>query len=223
MQHLIVFNLVSDNFISGFEWKTPESRDRCRCWRWTGLCRDGPGQGFTRSKYRRSGRPKVIQEAKKVSIIFLFISIGLTTCSTGNNICRKPSSLAVLSWNVRGPPFQGLTLTSTYSAAHDFYTTQPRHSADVFILRAILHGWSDAYALKILKHLRAAAKPETRLVVLEQIVLYACAQPTPEGIKGTSAGPPVPAPLLANMGYASLSGYLMDMQVRRVYLPLESV
>ena len=86
-----------------------------------------------------------------------------------------------------------------------------------------MHDWSDTYSLKILKQLRAAAKPETRLVTLEQLILYACAQPTPEGIEGTSAGPPVPAPLLANMGYASLSGYLLDMQVRRVNLSLESV
>ena len=143
-------------------------------------------------------------------------------CSTGNKICRKPSSLAVLSWNVRGPPFRGLALTLRCSTAHDFFTAQPRHSADVFILRAILHDWSDAYALKILKHLRIAAKPETRLVILEQLILYACAQPTPEGIEGTSAGPPVPAPLLANMGYASLSGYLIDMQVRRVRPFLEA-
>ena len=124
---------------------------------------------------------------------------------------------------MRGPPFRELALKLTYSAAHDFFTVQPRHSADVFILGAILHGWSDAHALKILKHLRTAAKPETRLVILEQIVLYACAQPTPEGIEGTSAGPPVPAPLLANMGYASVSGYLLDMQVRRVCPSLEGV
>ena len=130
----------------------------------------------------------------------------------------------MLSWNVRGPPLRKLALPLRCSTAHDFFTAQPRHSADVFILRAILHNWSDTYALKILKHLRMAAKPETRLIILEQVVLYAChEQPTPEGIECATAGPPAPAPLLANMGYANLSGYLVDMQVRRVRPSSESV
>ena len=85
------------------------------------------------------------------------------------------------------------------------------------MLRHILHDWSDPYASKILKQLRAAAKESTRLVFVEQLLLYACYDPS----TGTSSvvgaaelgGPLPPAPLLPNMGIVNLTSYLTDMQV----------
>ncbi|GAA6057243.1 hypothetical protein JCM3770_003819 [Rhodotorula araucariae] len=52
--------------------------------------------------------------------------------------------------------------------AHDFFTPQPVANADVFVLRFIIHDWSDAPATTILSHLAAAASPLTKLVLIEQ-------------------------------------------------------
>ena len=53
---------------------------------------------------------------------------------------------------------------------HDFFTEQPIKSADVYLLRWILHDWSDAYALKILRALVPALKPGARLCICEQVL-----------------------------------------------------
>ena len=50
--------------------------------------------------------------------------------------------------------------------AHDFFMEQSV-SADVYLLRWILHNWSDKYAIKILKNLVPALKPGAKVVVIE--------------------------------------------------------
>ncbi|EED13972.1 hydroxyindole O-methyltransferase, putative [Talaromyces stipitatus ATCC 10500] len=49
--------------------------------------------------------------------------------------------------------------------AHDFLTPQPVHGADIYLLRWILHDWSDAYCVKILQNLIPALKQGARIVV----------------------------------------------------------
>ncbi|PYI05539.1 O-methyltransferase [Aspergillus sclerotiicarbonarius CBS 121057] len=49
--------------------------------------------------------------------------------------------------------------------AHDFLTPQPVHDADVYLLRWILHDWSDKYAIQILRNLTPALKKGARVVV----------------------------------------------------------
>ena len=78
------------------------------------------------------------------------------------------------------------------------------------MLRVVLHDWSDTYCIKILKHLRAAAGPETRLVVLDYVVSYPFEPATK--IPG-SPSETAPEPLLANMGQANVLPYIADMQV----------
>lgn len=96
--------------------------------------------------------------------------------------------------------------------AHDFFSPQPIKDADIFLLRTILHDWSDKYALQILRHLRAAATPTTRLLVLDQILSYACPDDSLQTIPGVATSRP-PAPLLPNGGYAAAVGYYIDMQM----------
>lgn len=77
----------------------------------------------------------------------------------------------------------------------------------------ILHDWSDKYCIDILKNLRAAAGPQTILVVNDNIISYA--SPDAEYLKaipGAEVTPP-PAPLLANKGEANIMAYLADMQM----------
>ncbi|KAG6876204.1 hypothetical protein C0992_000498, partial [Termitomyces sp. T32_za158] len=95
-------------------------------------------------------------------------------------------------------------------APHDFFTPQPVANASVFILKQILHDWSDPYCTRILKELRAAANPETKLVVVDSIIPYACHDPTAES--GLNSGyKEAPAPLLTNYGALNVMPYLADM------------
>ncbi|KAJ7806154.1 O-methyltransferase [Mycena olivaceomarginata] len=53
---------------------------------------------------------------------------------------------------------------------HDFFCKQLNNQAAVFILRYILHDWSDVLGLSILTNLREAASADTKLVVVEFIL-----------------------------------------------------
>ncbi|KAI9729392.1 MAG: hypothetical protein M1834_006916 [Cirrosporium novae-zelandiae] len=79
--------------------------------------------------------------------------------------------------------------------AHDFFTPQPIHGADVYFLRSILHMHSDKYALLILENIIPALKSGASLIV-QDIVL-----PSP----GTVS--PVEARML----------HLLDMQMMIYY------
>ena len=53
---------------------------------------------------------------------------------------------------------------------HDFFLEQPVKSADIYLLRWILHDWPDTYAVKILKALVPALKPGARLCIFEHVL-----------------------------------------------------
>lgn len=115
-------------------------------------------------------------------------------------------------WKANLP--EALTTGRVKFVAHDIFSPQPDayKNPAVFILRSILHDWSDAYATRILKHLRSAAGPETKLVVIDHVLPYSCPSDfgTEESVKGLN--PPLPpAPLLANMGGAGSLQYSLDI------------
>ena len=96
---------------------------------------------------------------------------------------------------------------------HDFFTPQPVKDASVFLLRNIIHDWPDKYCLQILRHLRDAAAPHTRLVIVDSLVSYACEDDSLKGIPGAERPIP-PKPLLPNKGHAATIAYHADIQVR---------
>lgn len=49
--------------------------------------------------------------------------------------------------------------------AHDFFQNQPVHGADVYLLRWILHDWSDKYCIKILRALIPGLKKGAKVVI----------------------------------------------------------
>ena len=103
----------------------------------------------------------------------------------------------------------------------DFFDTQPKlpTTPDVFLLRTIVHDWSDKYSIKLLSNLRAAAGPNTKLVLIDSIINYACEAPSETTLLGKGNEPKVPAPLLPNLGGANLLAYEVDVVVRRsIYL-----
>ncbi|KAJ5164251.1 uncharacterized protein N7500_006081 [Penicillium coprophilum] len=54
--------------------------------------------------------------------------------------------------------------------AHDFFQPQPVHGADVYLLRHVLHDWSNKYARKILQALIPALKPGAKVVLNDRII-----------------------------------------------------
>ncbi|KAF8148539.1 hypothetical protein K438DRAFT_1779602 [Mycena galopus ATCC 62051] len=71
-------------------------------------------------------------------------------------------------------------MTSAWTLAdRDFRAQFPRASAGenaaAFLVRHVMHDWSDVNIITILTHLRAAAVPTTKLVIIENIAETACA------------------------------------------------
>lgn len=57
----------------------------------------------------------------------------------------------------------------TYQS-HDFFNTQPVKDADVYLLRLVLHDWSDKYAATILRALVPALKSGARVIVNDRVL-----------------------------------------------------
>lgn len=53
--------------------------------------------------------------------------------------------------------------------AADFFVSLPR-GADAYLIKSVLHNWSDEYAVKILKNCRQAIRPDGTLLVVERIL-----------------------------------------------------
>ncbi|KAJ3519830.1 hypothetical protein NM688_g9245 [Phlebia brevispora] len=97
---------------------------------------------------------------------------------------------------------------------HDFFVPQPNLPVqpDVFFMRTILHDWSDPFARKILLNLRHASKPDTKLLIIDTLIEYACPNDGTESTQIPGYEPPkAPTPLLPNMGYSSVASYDLDM------------
>ena len=90
---------------------------------------------------------------------------------------------------------------------HDFREAQPVKEASVFFARNIAHNWPDAYFTGILKQLRDAATPSTRLVISDRIIPYATQLPN--------------SPLLENYGRASSTAFGLDIGVMSAMNGLE--
>lgn len=104
-------------------------------------------------------------------------------------------------------------MINLYPSAQDFFEEQQVHKPAVFLLRMILHDWSDEYCVKILRRLSAAAGPSTQLVVVDSIIGYACSNAeNVENIPGAKMPLP-PPPLLPNLGASGALPYFVDMQV----------
>ncbi|KAI0087132.1 S-adenosyl-L-methionine-dependent methyltransferase [Irpex rosettiformis] len=116
-------------------------------------------------------------------------------------------------WNAELP--EVLSSGRVQLQAHDIFAPQPIRGAAVFIVRAIVHDWSDDYCVKFLSQLRAAATPSTQLIVIDNVIPYACADSQPSldsDVPGAAnVRPTAPAPLLPNFGAASLLTYLADI------------
>ncbi|KAJ7110925.1 hypothetical protein C8R44DRAFT_883386 [Mycena epipterygia] len=98
---------------------------------------------------------------------------------------------------------------------HDFFTPQAVNEAAVFLVRHIIHDWPDAQAISILQHLRRAATPTTKLLLIEKTVPQVSGDQSRLKIR-RAAHPCAPPPLLPNWGVASAEIYAYDMSVSTV-------
>ncbi|TFK65276.1 S-adenosyl-L-methionine-dependent methyltransferase [Pluteus cervinus] len=138
----------------------------------------------------------IVQSAPQVSVV----------------VQEVPSVLAEarIFWKRENP--EALSSGHVRLQVHDFFTPQPIKNASVFLLKNILHDWSDSYNVKILTHLRAAATPSTVLVIVGNIMDYTCldTDQDAQSISGSSFKP-APAPLLPNYGIANEMAYNLDL------------
>lgn len=96
------------------------------------------------------------------------------------------------------------------ASGNDFFAEQPVQQPAIFFMRFIMHDWADENCKKILGHLRVAAGPDTQLVIVDNIMSYACPDTDTTILDNTVPRPP--APLLANKGGANVVPYLGDIQ-----------
>ncbi|KAI0644809.1 hypothetical protein C8Q79DRAFT_1010960 [Trametes meyenii] len=80
---------------------------------------------------------------------------------------------------------------------------------DVFLLRLILHDWPDDESRRILRRLRSAAGPNTKLVIGDMLLPYTC--------RSEHAFASEDSPLLPNLGVANIHGYLIDILMLNVF------
>ncbi|KAI0741763.1 S-adenosyl-L-methionine-dependent methyltransferase [Daedaleopsis nitida] len=96
----------------------------------------------------------------------------------------------------------------TYQA-QDFFDPQPEGlNPGVFVLRRVLHNWPAEACHKILKNLRAAATPDTKLIIIEHILPLACAD---DSFADGATLAPKYSPLLPNLGKAYAAGYSFSL------------
>jgi hypothetical protein len=72
------------------------------------------------------------------------------------------------------------------------------------VLKNILHNWGDSYNIRLLKHLRAAATPETRILIVGAIIQHVC----PSDGSTSDSGP-----LLPTYGVLSQAQFMLDIMV----------
>lgn len=96
----------------------------------------------------------------------------------------------------------------------DFFQPQVVQDATVFFLKTVIHDWSNEMSHTILRHLRDAATPSTKLLIMDRIVPYAC-----KGIDKIAESIPgllkrdVPDVLLPNLGAYGPTAYHVDLNV----------
>ncbi|KLO06094.1 S-adenosyl-L-methionine-dependent methyltransferase [Schizopora paradoxa] len=97
---------------------------------------------------------------------------------------------------------------------HNFFDSQPIANADVYMLKFIIHDWSNKYSEIILCRLREAAGPHSRLVIVDKVIPYICS-PSESNDEFSIPGilkPDLPAPIVNMSGgitYPHLSSVVM--------------
>lgn len=102
---------------------------------------------------------------------------------------------------------------------HDFFLPQPSNAASVFLVKNVIHNWSNPNAHKILTNLRNAAQPDTILLICDIVMTYSCREPSPAITKDHDYtlldDPSLIAPDILSTGFNSVTDmvWLLDATV----------
>ncbi|KAF7377776.1 4-O-methyltransferase 1 [Mycena sanguinolenta] len=86
---------------------------------------------------------------------------------------------------------------------HNFFEPQPVKDAAMYFMRVVIHDWPDVTAKEIMANTRKAGGKESKLVLFDLVMPYACETP---------GAPPVPSPLLPNLGIAG-AGFVTNLDI----------
>ena len=85
---------------------------------------------------------------------------------------------------------------------HSFFDKNPVEGADVYVLRYVLHDWSDDYAIRILSAIRESMGKSSKLLIVDQVMNTTLGNPELKS---------APAPLPANYGYHTRFSHSRDI------------
>ncbi|KAJ7863601.1 O-methyltransferase [Mycena olivaceomarginata] len=167
-------------------------------------------QGFDWSKLPSGGR--VVDVGGGIGHVSLMIAKRYPHLRAVNQDLGQAIEISKAHWKETFP--EHLEKGLAEFQVHDFFAPQLVKDAAVFLLRGILHNWQDAQAVVILRSLRSAALPSTRLVIGERILpLASRVGSKSDNIRGTSR-PTAKAPLLPNWGPGMADSYLYDLSMQ---------
>ncbi len=143
------------------------------------------------------------------------------TCSVQRWSSRRAWNLGDFPSRVRRAHFflSNGQLMGEISEEHDFFTVNPVKNADVFMAKYVIHDWSNKYSLEILKRLREAAAPHTKLVLLDKIIPYMCPlsaieESANEILVPGFLKPDVPEPIIQMSGTSHMSSVVVRTYCR---------
>ncbi|PBK89076.1 hypothetical protein ARMGADRAFT_1084165 [Armillaria gallica] len=118
------------------------------------------------------------------------------------------------------PTQHAVSSGSVILQAQDFFAPQQVRTPAVSMCRMFFHDYGNSVAEKILKQLRSAASSNIKLLIIDQIVPYACLNETTQSLtsgivvsKAPASFPPLPPPVLANLGKANSITIIGDLQM----------
>ncbi|KAH6879328.1 S-adenosyl-L-methionine-dependent methyltransferase [Coprinopsis sp. MPI-PUGE-AT-0042] len=198
-------------------------------WSWYGL--DDPEQQKRKKRFNLGMRGVAAMQSGAISQAYrwgdldnnsLIVDVGggLGTCSIA--LAKEFQELQFVVQDLEGVVEPGKKDISGRVAfeVQDFFHEQPpasKRKVAVFLLKQILHDWPDSECKKILENLRKAAQDDTRLILIDSVIPYACrSSPDDEESRLRTKVPSAvsreaPEPLLANYGAANIAGYCADM------------
>ncbi|OJT12731.1 Sterigmatocystin 8-O-methyltransferase [Trametes pubescens] len=214
--HVAPFNLAFDTKLGFFPWlELPENRSR--------LERFGHAMTGTRQWETKEGVlfgfpwADLPPDSVLVDVGGGIGSTSLTVAEAHPHIKvvveDRPQvvELAPSSW---GPTYAPLLECGRMSfRARDLFAPwEPLASGkapDVFLLRLVLHDWEDEDSRKMLNQLRSAAGPDTKLLIGDMLLPYAC--------DSDDAFVREDSPILPNLGVANVHGYLIDIMMMGMF------
>lgn len=104
------------------------------------------------------------------------VDVGGSTGGVARSIAERYEGVKIVVQDFGGPVEEGRrNLPGELEGRvefmeHDFFEEQPVKGADVYLLRWVLHDWSDSYAIRILRALVPALKKGARVILNETVL-----------------------------------------------------